>query len=109
MKRPRPEPSRYSVYVIELRPEARIKRGCPPPNGRPAVYVGQTADTPEERFAEHLAGYRAARIVRNYGVRLRPRLYRNYGPYPTREEAVAAEARLAEKLRRRGFCVFGGH
>jgi hypothetical protein len=99
----------YSVYVIELRPELCEKRGCAASNGRPPVYVGQTADTPEERFAEHLRGYRAARCVRDHGVRLRPRLYRNYGPYGTRAEAVAAEGRLADKLRRRGFCVFGGH
>jgi predicted GIY-YIG superfamily endonuclease len=102
-------PLRYSVYVIELAPEVRERRGCPPANGKPAVYVGQTADTPEERFAEHLAGHRAARIVRDHGVRLRPRLYLNYGPYATREEAETAEAHLAERLRRRGFCVFGGH
>lgn len=99
----------YSVYVIELRPELCEKRGCQPGDGRPAVYVGQTADTPEERFAEHLRGYKAAPVVRDYGVRLRPRLYRNYGPYLTRAEAIAAEARLADRLRRRGFCVFGGH
>lgn len=100
---------KYSVYVIELAPAVRDRRKCPPANGKPAVYVGQTADTPEVRFAEHLAGYRAARVVRDHGVRLRPRLSRNYGPYDTRDEAEAAEARLAERLRRRGFCVFGGH
>jgi hypothetical protein len=73
------------------------------------VYVGQTADAPEERFAEHQRGYRAARVVKKHGIRLRPRLYRNYGPYATREEAEAAEVRLAARLQRRGFCVFGGH
>lgn len=102
------DPVQYSVYVIELRSELCEKRGCPAPNGRPPLYVGQTADTPEERFAEHLRGYRASGWVREYGSHLRPRLYRNYGPYPTRDEAVAAEHRLAESLRRRGFCVFGG-
>ena len=76
---------------------------------KPPVYVGQTADTPAERFAEHLRGHRAARVVRSYGLRLRPRLSRNYGPYATREEAEAGEVRLADRLRRRGFCVFGGH
>lgn len=97
----------YSVYVIELRPEARGNMECR--TDKPPVYVGQTADTPEERFAEHLAGYRASRIVRRYGLRLRPRLYRNFGPYATRDDALAAEAHLADRLRRRGFCVFGGH
>jgi hypothetical protein len=106
MRRPRSQPQ-YSVYVIELRPEAREGKDCRA--DKPPVYVGQTADTPEERFAEHLAGYRASRVVRRYGLRLRPRLYRNYGPYGTRDEALAGETRLADRLRRRGFCVFGGH
>jgi predicted GIY-YIG superfamily endonuclease len=103
------DPGQYSVYVIELRAELCEKRGCPAPNGRPPLYVGHTVDTPEERLDEHLRGHRASRWVREYGSHLRPRLYRNYGPYPTREEALEAEERLAERLRRRGFCVFGGH
>lgn len=106
-----PTPSRkqheYSVYEIELGQSICEQRGCR--TAKPPVYVGQTADTPEERFAEHQRGYRAARVVKKHGIRLRPRLYRNYGPYSTREEAEAAEARLAARLERRGFCVFGGH
>ena len=46
----------YSVYVIELRREvlekARFARKNPElRDDKPCVYVGQTARTPEERFA----------------------------------------------------------
>ena len=54
-------------------------------------------------------GFTSVPAVRNHGIRLRPRLYRNWGPYETREESRAAEARLAGRLRTRRFCVRGGH
>ena len=59
----------YRVYVIEL--DESLRQGT----GKPAVYVGQSAKTPEERFEQHLRGERASRYVRDHGVRLRPRLY----------------------------------
>jgi hypothetical protein len=101
----------YSVHVIELRPEAMDRKAFAARNAerredKPCLYVGQTARTPEERFAQHLAGVRSSRIVREYGVRLRPRLYANVGPFATRAESERAEAKLAEKLRRRGFAVW---
>jgi hypothetical protein len=101
----------YRVYVIELRPEVLERKRVAAENadrreGKPCVYVGQTARTPEERFAQHLAGKRSSRIVREFGVKLKPRLYRNWGPYETRAESEAAEKRLAEKLRGRGYAVW---
>ena len=101
----------YSVYVIELRREVLEKKKVAGKNAnrrddKPCVYVGQTARTPEERFAQHLAGTRASRMVKEYGVRLRPRLCANVGPFETRAESERAETRLAEKLRRRGFAVW---
>ncbi len=42
----------------------------------PSVYVGQSVHPPEERFAQHGAGYKASRYVRNHGRWLRPSLYR---------------------------------
>ncbi len=98
----RREPPTYSVYVIELDPSLREGE-------KPAVYVGQTTHTPEKRFEQHKAGYKASRWVRKYGVRLRPRLYRSYNPIATRDEAVATEARLGKKLRAHGYTVFGAH
>ena len=68
--------------------------------------MGQTARTPEERFAQHLGGVRSSRIVREHGLRLRPRLYSNVGPFESRADAERAETNLAEDLRRRGFAVW---
>src|SRR3954465_15495199 len=95
----------YSVYVIELSAEAGKRRRA----AKPCVYVGQTVHTPQERFDQHRSGYKAAGCVRRYGLRLRPRLYESWNPIATREDALAAEARLADRLARRGFTVFGGH
>jgi hypothetical protein len=108
MEDDRPE---YRVYVIELRPEVMGKKRVAGKNAerredKPCVYVGQTAKTPEQRFEQHVNGKRASRIVREFGVGLKPRLYRNWGPYATRAEAEAAEKRLAEKLRGRGYVVW---
>jgi hypothetical protein len=101
----------YNVYVIELRPEVMERKKVAGKNverrvDKPCVYVGQTAKTPEERFAQHMNGVRSSRIVREYGVRLRPKLYKNIGPFVTRAEAEEAEKRLAERLRRRGYVVW---
>jgi hypothetical protein len=95
---------RYSIYVIEL------GRNCvPEPCALAPVYVGQTAHTPEERFAQHKAGGRlAARKPHRFGVRLRPDITKGFGPFRTRKEAEAAEAAVAEALQRQGRRVFWG-
>lgn len=95
----------YYVYVIELDDEAgpRIRPD------RPVVYVGQSAVPPEQRFEQHLRGYRSSRKVQRFGRRLRPRLYRAHNPLPTREAAEAMERELARRLRNRGYVVHGGH
>jgi len=41
----------------------------------PCLYVGMTGLTPEERFANHKAGTKAAAVVKRYGLRLLPELY----------------------------------
>jgi hypothetical protein len=99
----------YHVYAVELDQSLCERRGCLARNGKPPIYVGQSFSTPEDRFKQHKAGYKASRFVRDYGVRLLPRLYKACGPYATREEAEDGEARLAARLRGKGFCVFGGH
>ena len=95
----------YRIYVIELDP--RAGRGARP--GATCVYVGETADTPEERFAEHRRGYRASRVVKRFGVRLRPDIYRLFPLARTREESRRLEAKVAARLRMQGYVVFGGH
>ena len=69
---------------------------------------GHDGLTPEERFANHKAGIKAAGVVKRFGVRLVPRLYAHLNPMPY-EKAVRMEAALADSLRKRGFQVFGGH
>ncbi len=96
-------PRQYAVYVIELDTAAA------PSSDRLPLYVGETALSPELRFARHREGGRtASRVVHQFGIRLRADLSAGVGPFATREEAAAAELRLAENLRSRGFVVFGG-
>jgi hypothetical protein len=92
------------VYVIELSRACTTRRCALAP-----VYVGQTAHTPEERFAQHKAGGRlAAGKAHRYGVKLRYDLMRGIGPFATRREAEQAERAVAEALERRGHLVFWG-
>jgi hypothetical protein len=80
------------------------------PKGEKWVYVGQTAKTPSERFAQHKAGgLFASPDVRKYGRRLLPALYRGIRPLANRDAAERAEAALALALRERGFVVIGKH
>jgi hypothetical protein len=67
-----------------------------------------TGLSPEERLRNHKEGKKAASIVRRYGERLVPRLYRHLNPM-TYDDAKAMEAMLADSLRKRGYQVFGGH
>ena len=103
----------YGVYVIDLDPEVltdkRFRAANPDwQDGKPCVYVGSTALTPEERFRQHLAGYKANRYARAYGVRLRPKLYRSWQHYESRPEAERAEEQRALSLRKRGYAVWYG-
>lgn len=96
-------PRQYSVYVIE------VDAAAEPSSGRPVVYVGETALSPDERYTRHREGGRtASAVVRRSGVSLRLDLSARTGPFATRENAEAAELRLAEDLRSTGFDVFGG-
>jgi hypothetical protein len=99
------------VYVIELSDEARsVKRVREAnPNANPkmkCVYVGSTARTPEQRFEIHKSGGKqSSSIVRRYGVRLVPGLYRDI-PLMVRTEAERKEAQLAAELRAKGYTVW---
>jgi predicted GIY-YIG superfamily endonuclease len=90
----------HSVYVVFLR--------NPKGDGKAGYYVGMTGLTPEERFANHKAGIKAAKVVQKYGVRLVPKLYAHLNPM-TYEKAQRMEVALADSLRKRGYQVFGGH
>ena len=101
----------FQVYVVELSADVCNRTNCvSAQTGKPHVYVGETKKTPEERLAEHLAGgFTSAPSVRKHGVRLLPDLYMARLRRRTRAASRVAEAKLAEQLRRRGHCVFGGH
>ena len=103
----------HNVYVVLL--DAAVGRlrkvRAENPNRdakKPCVYVGMTGLTPEERFANHKAGIKAAAVVTRYGIRLLPELYAHLNPMPF-EAAVQMEVDLAEDLRRAGYTVTGGH
>jgi hypothetical protein len=110
----------WSLYVVKLHEDARERvLGRMPPLARsridrrlPCVYVGVTALTPEERYARHReGGLTSASIVRDHGVGLLKSLYRDANPLSatSEEEALTAEAALAEELRDRGYAVWGEH
>ena len=112
--RPKRQPAdHHSVYVVLLDPAvARIRkvRAENPDRDRkkPCVYVGMTGLTPEERFANHKAGTKAASVVTRYGIRLLPELYHHLNPMPY-EAAAKMEVDLADDLRQAGYTVTGGH
>jgi len=100
----------YSIYVIELDKTVLQERKFREANpgyvaGKPCVYVGMTGRTPELRFAQHKAGYKAARIARRYGIRLKPGHYQSHNPM-TRAEAEFMEVEKARRLRNRGYGVW---
>ena len=103
----------HNVYVVLLDAAAgrlRAVRAANPKRDpkKPCVYVGMSGLTPEERFANHKAGTKAASVVKRHGLRLLPELYEHLNPMPY-EAAVQMEQDLAEDLRRAGYTVAGGH
>ena len=94
----------YSIYVIEL------SRACvSEPCALAPLYVGQTAHSPEHRFAQHKAGgILAAGKPHRFGVRLRYDLMKCIAPLASRKEAEAAEKAVAAALEKRGHRVFWG-
>ena len=109
----RPLEQHHHVYVVRLAPAAgklrKVRAENPKRDPKKAcVYVGMTGLTPEERFANHKSGIKAASVVKHYGIRLLPALYAHLNPMPY-EAASQMEKDLAEDLRRAGFTVTGGH
>lgn len=101
-----------SLYVIEISDERGPRLNPKYPN----VNARQTALTPEARFAQYRAGYKASRYLWKggkgrgqwLGLWLKRRLYGRYNPIETRAEAERLDAWLAEHLRHKGYTVFVG-
>ena len=105
-----PAAPHHSVYVVELDPrvlEVKKFRAANPDyeEGFPCVYVGMTGLAPKERFRNHKKAKKANRFARDFGMKLLPRLYERYNPM-TYAEAQETEARLARRLRYKGYAVW---
>lgn len=103
----------YCVYVVLLHANAakssKVRAENPGRDpSKPCLYVGMTGLNPEERFANHKKGVKAARVVQKYGIRLLPEFYEFLNPMPF-PAAVQMEQDLAADLRRQGYTVTGGH
>jgi len=113
----------YYVYVIGLKPEFAKTKAAKKQNpnyvhskNKRCYYVGYSSKTPEERYHQHITGYineKGHKIyspkVYNYGYKrngLRPKKYKKYNPISTKDEAMKIEIELAEKLRKKGHCVY---
>lgn len=93
----------WSLYVIGLKRDQRSD------DGNPAVYVGQTSKSIEERFKQHLLGgleNKASRVVTRRGDRILHDLIPR-SKYFTQSDAQAAETRLGKRLEARGYRVYG--
>jgi hypothetical protein len=102
----------HNVYVVLLSKAAlkdwsilQHNRARDP--SKPAVYVGMTGLPVDHRFENHKNGYKSARLVRKYGVRLLPELFEHLNPMPY-QHAVQMEKDLADDLRAQGYAVCGG-
>jgi hypothetical protein len=102
----------HNVYVVLLSKAALkdlsiLRRNPARDRSKPAVYVGMTGLPVDHRFENHKNGYKSARLVRKYGVRLLPELFEHLNPMPY-EHAVQMEKDLADDLRAQGYAVCGG-
>jgi len=102
----------HNVYVVllskgALKDRSILRRNPQRDPAKPAVYVGLTGLPVDHRFENHKNGYKSARLVRKYGVRLLPELFEHLNPMPY-EHAVQMEKDLADDLRAQGYTVAGG-
>ena len=112
MSKRTPKKPSYFVYVIELKPALLSNKRIAQANpgylyrpDRPLLYVGMTGRTPEIRYEQHKAGYKASRYTRLNCVALRRDLFEHLGPM-TREEAIEMEVSFANQLRSQGYAVW---
>ena len=100
----------HNVYVVRLDEavldQNKFREANPQYKpGKPCVYVRMTGLDPDERFQNHKAGYKASRIVKQFGLYLMRKKYEQYNPLPY-EEACEKEVALADDLRRKGYGVW---
>jgi hypothetical protein len=92
----------WRLYVLELGDDAGPGR-LP---HRPNVYVGETSRTVLERLGVHLTDrVKGSGKVRRHFRAIRFDLFDSSRTYRSKEDALKAEANLAERLGRRGYTV----
>jgi hypothetical protein len=107
-----PARRRFRLYVIRLRASVLRSRSFRKANpryvaGKPCVYVGSTAKTPEQRFTVHMTDrVKGSGKVRKYGECLLKWAYQDLPIFYSREKAEEAEAKYADELRKRGWGVW---
>ena len=94
-----PPVGHHNVYVALL-------EGMGGP-GSYGVYVGMTGLDPDERFANHKAGHKASRWVRDFGTTLLPAALHLRGIGYA--DAVRIEGELHRALIGAGMTALGGH
>ena len=102
----------HSVYVVLLSDDVLKHRWVTRLNPnrdplKPAIYVGMTGLPVDHRLQNHLNGYKSARVVEKYGVKLLPDLFQHLNPMPF-DAAAQMEKDLTEDLRSEGYAVLGG-
>src|ERR1700731_2788181 len=102
----------HNVYVVLLSQHALtdssiLRRNPNRDLSKPAVYVGMTGLPVDHRFENHKNGYKSARLVKKYGIKLMPELYQHLNPMPF-EAAAQMEKDLTEDLRAEGYTVVAG-
>jgi hypothetical protein len=109
-----PRKKTWCVYVVDLdkavwRDRPKMRKSNPRYNrltGPGFLYVGMTMHTPKERFDTHKAGGKlSSPVVKKYGLRLRPTLYRAYKRMSL-ADAEEMEVYVAERLRKKGYAVW---
>ena len=111
-------PRVYTIYVIELSKKVytevrKFRDANPQYNGLlECLYVGMTSKSPKERFVQHMHGVKSrkgydisSRIVKKYGMYLRPNLSRGMQA-KSRAEALEMEKNLTLELRRKRYAVW---
>ena len=111
--------TQYHIYVIELSKKVytehkKFREANPQYNGvLECLYVGMTSKSPKERFLQHIKGTSnnkgidiSSRIVKRYGLFLRPSLSAQYPLAYSREDALKLEKKLTLELRRKRYAVW---
>jgi hypothetical protein len=103
----------HNVYVIQLdKAVMQVKKFMednphipPDDTHHTPVYVGMTGLPVEERFQNHLRGYKSRGFAHKHGIKLLPKLYEHLNPM-TFEDAKMTEKLLADALKKQGYPVW---